>query len=191
MFAQLQNWLGSPQSTARITIGADRNQHELEISAHVLGTKLAQRLDSLQLAHVDQLAVTDRVQRFPGLMEFLRSRVPMVLPLRGEELAVPLAQLTQHPTEEVQRITQAAVANVTSATTQTATVELATHLLADNVAQPLAAFASHIDPTGGTPLQPGVSITHPPGAADPSSQQLAVGAVVTIDNRSYQAIKVV
>lgn len=191
LFDQVHNWLGAEQTTTRIVIGADRNQHELEIREQVLAKKLVQRLDSLQLAHVEQLAVTGRVQQFPGLVEFLGSRVTSVLPLPAAELAAPFTQLTQNPAEDVQRITQASISPNSATTVTVAEIELATHLLTDSIARPLSAFSEYIDPSNGKSIHPAVNITHAQGATDSSDPRLAVGTSVVIDNKHYRAIKVI
>ena len=135
--------------------------------------------------------MTQRIQQFPGLTEFLLTRVATVLPLQAARLAEPLSQLTQNLGEDVQRITQASVNSMPSAPAEDLHVELATHLLTDGIAQPLSAFSSYIDSTNGEPKHPKVNIAYSQQATSHSDQRITVGTSVTIDDKHYQAIKVI
>ena len=177
-------------SERRVRVGADDNVRELDVPQAMLDAKLAQRLESMDLDGVQDLAVTPRVQRVPGLVEFLKRRVGAVHVLPQDCLGA-FQQLAGVMTPDaVQRLSEAEV-SASDTAPQVARSPLpdtaaVTHLLAGHRAMPLNAFPGAIDAHTGAAIGTDVQIN---GRIAPGTV-LRCGDEVHIGASRYVAIEV-
>ena len=178
LFDQVLAWYGTADlGDQRIQIGEGESLRSIEISRQLVYDKLSQRLANLDLAHVEELVVTNRVAKVPGLIRFLESRLGHITILE-DTTDVP-AIIALADSGQVRRLTQAPALAPTVAK-QNATLPHATHLVARYEAKPLSQFGQ----TRST--QDGIALTLPNG----DTHTLTVGHAITIDGESWVPIVV-